>query len=106
MAPEGTRKKVPTWKTGFYYIALKVNVLIICVSFDYEKKTVTLNEPFYPTGNYDVDIVEIRAYYKGVFGKIQSILRKIKLQKRVASNESSISAIEVIDYSSEDSSIV
>ena len=34
IAPEGTRKKVSGWKTGFYYIALKANVPIIPVAFD------------------------------------------------------------------------
>ncbi len=42
MAPEGTRKKVETWKTGFYYIALAAKVPIIPVSFDYKTKTVTI----------------------------------------------------------------
>jgi len=34
IAPEGTRKKVTEWKTGFYYMALKANVPIIPVAFD------------------------------------------------------------------------
>ncbi len=55
IAPEGTRKKVSDWKTGFYYIALKANVPIIPVAFDYSKKEVVLNEPFYPTGNIQED---------------------------------------------------
>ena len=29
IAPEGTRKKVKKWKTGFYYIAKKANVPIV-----------------------------------------------------------------------------
>ena len=29
MSPEGTRKKVAIWKTGYYYIALAANVPII-----------------------------------------------------------------------------
>ncbi|MBK5214218.1 MAG: 1-acyl-sn-glycerol-3-phosphate acyltransferase [Flavobacteriaceae bacterium] len=69
LAPEGTRKKVLEWKTGFYYIALAANVPIICVSFDYGKKTITINEPFYPTGDIGLDIEKLRAYFKGVVGK-------------------------------------
>jgi 1-acyl-sn-glycerol-3-phosphate acyltransferase len=69
IAPEGTRKKVSKWKTGFYYIALAADVPIICVAFDYSTKTVTINEPFYPTGNIDSDIKKLRSYYKGVVGK-------------------------------------
>ncbi|MBD3843239.1 MAG: 1-acyl-sn-glycerol-3-phosphate acyltransferase, partial [Campylobacterales bacterium] len=29
IAPEGTRKKVERWKTGFYYIAMKANVPVV-----------------------------------------------------------------------------
>jgi 1-acyl-sn-glycerol-3-phosphate acyltransferase len=36
--PEGTRKKVDQLKTGFYYIALKANVPIISVAFNFGKK--------------------------------------------------------------------
>ncbi|MBN8571502.1 MAG: 1-acyl-sn-glycerol-3-phosphate acyltransferase, partial [Ignavibacteria bacterium] len=35
IAPEGTRKKVKEWKTGFYYISLEAKVPIIPVAFDY-----------------------------------------------------------------------
>ena len=70
LAPEGTRKKVEIWKTGFYYIAQKANVPIIPVSFDYKKRTVTINEAFYATGDIEQDIPLLRAYYEGVVGKI------------------------------------
>ena len=70
LSPEGTRKKVTQWKTGFYYIALKANVPIIPVAFDYGKKEVVYNEPFYPTGNIEADIKVLESYYIGVVGKI------------------------------------
>ncbi len=69
MAPEGTRKKVLSWKTGYYYIAITANVPIICVAFDYGKKTVTINKPFYPTGDIELDTEILRAYFEGVVGK-------------------------------------
>jgi 1-acyl-sn-glycerol-3-phosphate acyltransferase len=70
IAPEGTRKKVETWKSGFYYIAKSANVPITPVSFDYKTKTVTIGNPFYVTGNYDQDLVKIKQFYKGVVGKV------------------------------------
>ncbi len=70
IAPEGTRKKVTEWKTGFYYIAIKANVPIIPVAFDYSKKTVTLFEPFIPTGNKEADFKILEQNFKGVIGKI------------------------------------
>ena len=69
MSPEGTRKKVLVWKTGYYYIAIAANVPIICVAFDYERKKIIINTAFYPTGNIERDTEKLTAYYKGVLGK-------------------------------------
>ena len=69
LAPEGTRKKVLAWKTGYYYIALAAKVPIICVAFDYASKTVVIDKPFYPTGNIEGDTVLFRSFFKGVVGK-------------------------------------
>jgi 1-acyl-sn-glycerol-3-phosphate acyltransferase len=69
IAPEGTRKKVSQWKTGFYFIALKANVPIIPVSFDYQNKVVGYHPPFYPTGNIETDVAFLETYFIGVVGK-------------------------------------
>lgn len=69
LSPEGTRKKVLKWKTGYYYIALAAKVPIIPVAFDYSKKQVVINNPFYPTGNIGDDTKKLKAIYKGVVGK-------------------------------------
>ncbi|KAF2513895.1 1-acyl-sn-glycerol-3-phosphate acyltransferase [Flavobacterium foetidum] len=70
VAPEGTRKVVKGIKTGFYYIALKANVPIVPVAFDWGKKTVSFGEEFWPTGNFDSDFEIIKKHYRGVLGKI------------------------------------
>ncbi len=72
IAPEGTRKKVDKWKTGFYYMALEAKVPIICVAFDYGIKTVKIHAPFYPTNNFSDDLNTLKSFYKGVEGKIKS----------------------------------
>ena len=69
IAPEGTRKKVTELRSGFYYIALKANVPIIPVAFDYSKKEVRIGNPFHPTGNYEADIKIILTHFDGVKGK-------------------------------------
>lgn len=71
ISPEGTRKKVLEWKTGFYYIALNSNVPIIPVAFDYENKKVILHNEFYPTGNREDDFDFLKKYFKGIKGKIE-----------------------------------
>ena len=70
VAPEGTRNKVTTLKTGFYYIALKANVPIVSVAFDFGKKEVKLGLPLIPTGNIDDEMQILLEHYKGVIGKI------------------------------------
>ncbi len=70
MAPEGTRKKVKEWKTGYYYIANLAQVPIMPVSFDYKNKRVTIGEPFYTTGDIKFDTDFLKSFYKGVEGKV------------------------------------
>ena len=70
ISPEGTRKKVKELKTGFYYIALKANVPIIPVTFNFGDKEVSLGTPFYPTGNYENDLKQILPHFKNVLGKV------------------------------------
>ncbi|GAB6011692.1 1-acyl-sn-glycerol-3-phosphate acyltransferase [Viscerimonas tarda] len=69
ITPEGTRKKTGEWKKGFYYIALAAKVPIIIIAMDYVEKAVYLKKVFYPTGEVDKDIEEIKAYYKGIAGR-------------------------------------
>lgn len=66
LAPEGTRKKVLEWKTGYYYIALAAGVPIIPVAFDYSTKTVIIGNPFYPTGEILEDTKTLRSFFKGI----------------------------------------
>ena len=70
VAPEGTRKNVSEIRSGFYYIALKANVPIIPVAFDWGKKEVNLGQAFFPTGDYEVDLQILGNHYKDVSGKI------------------------------------
>lgn len=70
IAPEGTRKKVTTWKTGYYYIAQAANVPIIPIGLDYKTKTMHIGEAFYPTGDIEADEKFFRNFFKGMVGKV------------------------------------
>lgn len=69
ITPEGTRKPVTEWKKGFYYIALKANLPILLYALDYRTKTITCTRTFYPTGDAEKDILEIKNYYKDFTGR-------------------------------------
>jgi 1-acyl-sn-glycerol-3-phosphate acyltransferase len=66
ITPEGSRKAVEEWKTGFYYIALKASVPVELAYIDYKKKTVGILSVFIPTGNESADLATIKSYYKNV----------------------------------------
>ncbi|MDN3667459.1 1-acyl-sn-glycerol-3-phosphate acyltransferase [Algibacter miyuki] len=70
LAPEGTRKKVKKWRTGFYYIAKEAGIPIIMFTLDFKNKQNKVSEPFYPTDNTEADFAFMDAFYKGVVGKI------------------------------------
>jgi 1-acyl-sn-glycerol-3-phosphate acyltransferase len=69
IAPEGTRKKVKKWKTGFYYIAKEANVPIIMFTLDFKNKQNKISEPFYPTDDVEADFKFMRSFFEGVIGK-------------------------------------
>ncbi len=70
LSPEGTRKKVEKWKTGFYYIAKAANVPIVLVAFDYGNKQIKISEPQIPSENMNADFKTYIGFFKGVVGKI------------------------------------
>ena len=67
--PEGTRGKTSYWKTGFYYIAVGAQVPIVMAYMDYERKISGLGPVFLPTGNVEVDMAAIKAFYAPFKGK-------------------------------------
>jgi len=70
LSPEGTRKKIDNWKTGFYYIAKGANVPIVMATLDFGKKEVKISDPYYLTENMEEDFNFFHKYYEGVEGKI------------------------------------
>jgi len=71
LSPEGTRKKVDEWKTGFYYIAKGAVVPIVCGALDYEHKTMKIRkEVFHLSDDMDADIKELRSFFEGIKGKV------------------------------------
>lgn len=71
IAPEGTRKKVNQWKTGFYYIAKKAKIPVIPVAFDWKNKEVNIGTPYTVTDNIANDIIQLEAHFKNVTGKVK-----------------------------------
>jgi 1-acyl-sn-glycerol-3-phosphate acyltransferase len=66
VTPEGTRRRVEEWKTGFYRIAEGAGVPIVPVVFDYGRRAVAILAPFTATGDLEADVGRIRSLYAGV----------------------------------------
>jgi len=69
LSPEGTRKKVDTWKTGFYYIAKGASVPIVMATLDFENKKIKISKPYYTTDDKEKDFNFFYSFYKNVKGK-------------------------------------
>jgi 1-acyl-sn-glycerol-3-phosphate acyltransferase len=65
LAPEGTRKWQPYWKTGFYQIARKAKVPVVLAYIDYRKKEMGIGITVEP-GDPAKDLQLIRDFYRNV----------------------------------------
>ncbi len=64
IAPEGTRKKVHKWKTGFWHIAREAGVPILPVYFHYPQRTIGLGPLIHPGNDVEADMARIREFYQ------------------------------------------
>src|SRR5690606_21651217 len=66
LAPEGTRKPVERWKTGFWKIAHGAGVPILPVYFHYLQRRIVVAEPIMTGEDMDAEIAAIRSWYRQV----------------------------------------
>jgi 1-acyl-sn-glycerol-3-phosphate acyltransferase len=69
IAPEGTRKRVGRWKTGFWHIAQAVGVPILPVYFDYPSRTIGVGPLFRTSPDMQADLAALHAFYRPFRGK-------------------------------------
>ncbi|GLP97812.1 1-acyl-sn-glycerol-3-phosphate acyltransferase [Paraferrimonas sedimenticola] len=69
LAPEGTRSAVTRWKTGFYHIAKKAKVPIVCVGLDFGLKQVQLQAPIATSDDMSADMNRLLDYFRSVTPK-------------------------------------
>lgn len=69
ITPEGTRKKVTKWKSGFWHIARAANVPVQLLYFHYPDKTIGIGPLMELSDDLDADMARIREYYVPFQGK-------------------------------------
>lgn len=63
IAPEGTRKAVANWHTGFWRIASGAGVPIIPIVIDWSVRELRIGEPLLPGDDEAADIAALRRHY-------------------------------------------
>jgi 1-acyl-sn-glycerol-3-phosphate acyltransferase len=69
IAPQGTRRPVPHFKTGFLHIARGAGVPIALAALDYDAKVVRLGPTVTPGDDIEAERERIEAHFAGVRGR-------------------------------------
>jgi 1-acyl-sn-glycerol-3-phosphate acyltransferase len=69
ITPEGTRKKVAAWKSGYWHIARAAGVPIVPVGLDFRRKAAVIGELRYPTDVIENDEAALKAFFAGITPK-------------------------------------
>lgn len=69
IAPEGTRRLVPQWKTGFWKIARAAGVPVLPVYFHYPDRVIGIGSLFQPSEDLHADLAALRHWYAPWQGK-------------------------------------
>jgi 1-acyl-sn-glycerol-3-phosphate acyltransferase len=84
ITPEGTRGYRPTWKSGFYHLALEAKVPLCLVYLDYPNKTLGLVDHVHLTGDQEKDMAAVAAGFEGHLGLHPENAAPIVLSERRA----------------------
>jgi 1-acyl-sn-glycerol-3-phosphate acyltransferase len=69
VAPEGTRRKVESWKSGYWHIARAANVPIVPVGLDFVRKAAVVGSLRFPTDSLADDEAVFKAFFAGITPK-------------------------------------
>ncbi len=69
LAPEGTRRQVMEWTTGFYQMARNAKVPIVPTTIDFKQRKVLFGPPLEPAGDPEAEIRKLRAFFGQAVGK-------------------------------------
>ena len=64
LSPEGTRRRVDHWKSGFHRIAAGAGVPIVPVWIDYQAREIGIGAPFSPGPDEAADVAALRALFR------------------------------------------
>lgn len=80
IAPEGTRRYQPHWKSGFLKIARAADMPVGLMAIDFRTRSVRIREYLWLSGDEELDIARIAAGFEGVVGHNPSQASPIRLR--------------------------
>ncbi len=66
LAPEGTRKRVERWRSGYWHVARTAGVPIVPAGFDFALRTIFIGPPLTPGDSIEDDERRLREYARGI----------------------------------------
>ena len=63
LSPEGTRRKLPAWRTGFHYVAWGAKLPIVPAALDFSTKTVRFFPVYEPVENVETNIAVLGRHF-------------------------------------------
>ena len=69
ITPEGTRKKVTSWRSGYWRIARAAGVPIVPVGLDFARRAAVIGTPRVPTESIEEDEAVFKAFFATITPK-------------------------------------
>ena len=69
ITPEGTRKKVKQWKSGFLHIAKQANVPVVPVAMDFARKAIDIGPAMMINGEIERELERVKSFFAHAQGK-------------------------------------
>jgi 1-acyl-sn-glycerol-3-phosphate acyltransferase len=66
ITPEGTRKRVARWKTGYWHIAHQAGVPILPVGLDFARRQVVIGQPMPTSDSHEHDEAALKAFFRTI----------------------------------------
>jgi 1-acyl-sn-glycerol-3-phosphate acyltransferase len=82
LAPEGTRKWTPGWRSGFYQVACGARVPLGVCTVDYRNKTIDISHYFALSGDVAADMQRIATALQGASGKHPALAAPIQIMEK------------------------
>jgi 1-acyl-sn-glycerol-3-phosphate acyltransferase len=82
ITPEGTRRRTDYWKSGFYHLALGLNVPVGLAFIDYARREVGVAEWMMLSGDREADIEHMREVYAERRGRYPELAGEIRFKDK------------------------